>query len=47
MRLATRDSAVHELLNEVRHLLKPLSALEEPDLVRRVKEEMATASLKA
>ncbi len=42
LRLATRDASVHELLTEVRHLLKPLSALEEPDLVRRVKEEIAT-----
>jgi 2-polyprenyl-6-methoxyphenol hydroxylase-like FAD-dependent oxidoreductase len=42
LRLATRDPAVHELLTEVRHLLKPLSALAEPALVRRVEEEMAT-----
>jgi 2-polyprenyl-6-methoxyphenol hydroxylase-like FAD-dependent oxidoreductase len=42
LRLATRDPAVNELLTEVRHLLKPLSALKEPDLVRRVEEEMAT-----
>jgi hypothetical protein len=42
LRLATRDPVVHELLTEVQHLLKPLSALAEPDLVRRVEEEMAT-----
>lgn len=47
LRLATRDTAVNELLTEVRHLLKPLSALEEPDLVRRVKEEIETDRLAA
>jgi 2-polyprenyl-6-methoxyphenol hydroxylase-like FAD-dependent oxidoreductase len=45
LRLATRDPAIHELLTEVRHLLKPLSALAEPDLARRVEEEMATERL--
>jgi 2-polyprenyl-6-methoxyphenol hydroxylase-like FAD-dependent oxidoreductase len=41
-RIATRDPAVWKLMSEVRHLLKPLAALEEPGLVRRVKEEMET-----
>ena len=41
-RLATRDPAVCELFAEVRHLLKPLSALDDPELVRRVEAEMAT-----
>jgi 2-polyprenyl-6-methoxyphenol hydroxylase-like FAD-dependent oxidoreductase len=41
-RIATRDPAVYELFAEVRHLLKPLSVLEEPELVRRVEAEMAT-----
>jgi 2-polyprenyl-6-methoxyphenol hydroxylase-like FAD-dependent oxidoreductase len=41
-RIATRDPAVYELFAEVRHLLKPLSALDEPDLVRRVEAETAT-----
>jgi hypothetical protein len=30
------------LFAEVRHLLKPLSALDDPELVRRVEAEMAT-----
>jgi 2-polyprenyl-6-methoxyphenol hydroxylase-like FAD-dependent oxidoreductase len=41
-RLATQDPAVWELMSEVRHLLKPLAALEEPGLVRRLEAEMAT-----
>jgi len=41
-RLATRDPAVWKLMSEVRHLLRPLAALEEPGLVRRVETEMAT-----
>jgi 2-polyprenyl-6-methoxyphenol hydroxylase-like FAD-dependent oxidoreductase len=36
-RLAAQDAAVHRLLFEVRHLLKPRSALNDPDLVERVK----------
>jgi flavin-dependent dehydrogenase len=47
LRLATQDPAVNELLTEVRHLLKPLSALEEPDLVRRVEEEIETERVAA
>jgi 2-polyprenyl-6-methoxyphenol hydroxylase-like FAD-dependent oxidoreductase len=43
MRLAARDAEVHQLMLEVRHLLKPASALREPDLVRRVQSEMADA----
>jgi len=41
-RIATQDAAAWKLMSEVRHLLKPLAALEEPGLVRRVKEEMET-----
>jgi 2-polyprenyl-6-methoxyphenol hydroxylase-like FAD-dependent oxidoreductase len=41
-RIATSDSAVWKLMSEVRHLLRPLAALEEPELVRRVEAEMAT-----
>jgi len=41
-RIATRDPAVWKLMSEVRHLLRPLAALEEPGLVRRVEAEMAT-----
>jgi 2-polyprenyl-6-methoxyphenol hydroxylase-like FAD-dependent oxidoreductase len=40
-RLATRDLEAHRLLVEVRHLLKPMSALRAPDLQRRLEFEMA------
>ena len=40
-RIATRDPSVYELLSEVRHLLKPLVALDDPELVRRVNAEVA------
>ena len=43
-RIATRDPAVHKLVAEVRHLLKPLEALDEPALVRRMEAEMETLS---
>jgi 2-polyprenyl-6-methoxyphenol hydroxylase-like FAD-dependent oxidoreductase len=36
-RLAAEDGAVHKLIFEVLHLLKPQSALRDPDLVERVK----------
>jgi 2-polyprenyl-6-methoxyphenol hydroxylase-like FAD-dependent oxidoreductase len=36
-RLAAEDAAVHKLLFEVLHLLKPQSVLGDPDLVERVK----------
>jgi len=35
--LATEDAAVHKLLSEVLHLLKPQSCLRDPDLAERVK----------
>jgi hypothetical protein len=38
-RIATRDPSVHKLVSEVRHLLKPLEALDEPALVRRMEAE--------
>jgi 2-polyprenyl-6-methoxyphenol hydroxylase-like FAD-dependent oxidoreductase len=41
-RMATRDPAVWKLMSEVRHLLKPLAALEDPGLIRRVEAELAT-----
>jgi flavin-dependent dehydrogenase len=41
-RIATQDSVIHELVSEIRHLLKPLSLLKDPDLERRVEAEMAT-----
>jgi flavin-dependent dehydrogenase len=43
-RLAVRDAAVYELLTEIRHVLKPLSLLDDPSIVRRVKEEIANGS---
>jgi 2-polyprenyl-6-methoxyphenol hydroxylase-like FAD-dependent oxidoreductase len=41
--LAAEDPAVHKLLFEVLHLLKPRSALGDPDLVERVKALTAAA----
>jgi flavin-dependent dehydrogenase len=38
-RLAARDTEVFELLTDVRHLLKPLKALEDPLIADRIKEE--------
>jgi 2-polyprenyl-6-methoxyphenol hydroxylase-like FAD-dependent oxidoreductase len=43
-RLAVHDSEIYKLLIEIRHLLKPLSLLDDHSIVRRVKEEMANAS---
>jgi 2-polyprenyl-6-methoxyphenol hydroxylase-like FAD-dependent oxidoreductase len=43
-RLAARDAEVLELLTDIRHLLKPLSLLDDPSIVRRVKEEIAKGS---
>jgi 2-polyprenyl-6-methoxyphenol hydroxylase-like FAD-dependent oxidoreductase len=42
-RLCMRDEAVQRLAIEVWHMLKPYSALQDADLVRRVEEEMADA----
>jgi 2-polyprenyl-6-methoxyphenol hydroxylase-like FAD-dependent oxidoreductase len=42
-RLAAEDPAVHKLLFEVLHLLKPQSVLSDPDLVERVKAVAAPA----
>ena len=36
LRLAADDSAVHKLVMEVQHLLRPRSILQEPDLVERI-----------
>jgi 2-polyprenyl-6-methoxyphenol hydroxylase-like FAD-dependent oxidoreductase len=41
--LAARDAEVHELMLAVRYLVKPASALHDPDLVRRVQMELADA----
>ena len=43
-RLAARDASVFQLLIEVRHLLKPLTALEDPSIVSRTEEEVAQIS---
>jgi hypothetical protein len=42
--LAVRDVEIYKLLMEVRHVLKPLSALDDHSVVRRVKEEMENVS---
>ena len=39
-RLASEDADVHKLATEVNHLLKPQSALREPELAKRVMERM-------
>jgi 2-polyprenyl-6-methoxyphenol hydroxylase-like FAD-dependent oxidoreductase len=43
-RVAARDPAVHELVVAVRHLARPNDALREPELVERVRAEMAAAA---
>ena len=40
--LAARDASVFELLSDVRHLLKPLNALNDPSIVSRVESELAS-----
>jgi hypothetical protein len=42
-RLAAQDAAVHKLLVEVLHLLKPQSVLRDPEIVERVKALPAQA----
>jgi 2-polyprenyl-6-methoxyphenol hydroxylase-like FAD-dependent oxidoreductase len=44
MRLAARDPAVHKLVVEVWHLLKPQSVYQDPAFRQRVMEEMAAAA---
>ena len=41
-RLAVRDAGVFGMLTDVRNLLKPLSALDEPSIVSRVEDELAS-----
>jgi 2-polyprenyl-6-methoxyphenol hydroxylase-like FAD-dependent oxidoreductase len=41
-RLAARDETVYELLMDVRNLLKPLNVLDDPSIVRRVEDEIAS-----
>jgi len=42
-RIAERDAAVHRPTVEVWHMLKPRSVYQDPELVRRVQAELATA----
>ena len=41
-RLAARDAGVFELLVDVRNLLKPLEALNDPSIVSKVEDELAS-----
>ncbi len=43
IRLAAHDPKVHELMLSVRYLIKPASALHDPDLAQRVQMELADA----
>jgi hypothetical protein len=43
-RVAARDTEIYKLLVEIRHLFKPLSLLDDPSIVRRVKEEISQSS---
>lgn len=43
-RLAAEDADVHKTLAEVTHLLKPQSALREPELANGLKALMAAAA---
>ncbi|HET6843318.1 MAG TPA: hypothetical protein VFK06_16820, partial [Candidatus Angelobacter sp.] len=43
-RLAVHDGAIYEMLIGIRHVLEPLTLLDDPFIVKRVKEEMADAS---
>jgi 2-polyprenyl-6-methoxyphenol hydroxylase-like FAD-dependent oxidoreductase len=43
-RLAVLDAEIYKLLVEIRHVLKPLSLLDESSIVKRVKEEIADGS---
>jgi flavin-dependent dehydrogenase len=42
-RIAAHDAAVQKLLVEISHILKPLGTLRDPDLLRRVQDEMLCA----
>jgi hypothetical protein len=41
-RLAARDAAIFELVLDVRNLLKPLNVLDDPSIVSRVENELAS-----
>jgi flavin-dependent dehydrogenase len=40
-RLASRDASVYQLITEVRHLLRPMTALDTPELKQRIEAELA------
>jgi hypothetical protein len=42
-KLAARDPAVHKLVAEVAHLLKPRRVFQEPELQQRLRDVMAEA----
>jgi 2-polyprenyl-6-methoxyphenol hydroxylase-like FAD-dependent oxidoreductase len=42
VRLGAQDASIHKLMTEVNHLLKPQSALREPEVAERVAKLMAT-----
>jgi hypothetical protein len=42
-KLAARDPAVHKLVAEVAHLLKPRRVYQEPEIQQRLQEVMAEA----
>jgi hypothetical protein len=43
-RVAAEDAGVHQILFEVNHLMRPPSALRDPDIVSRVTAVMAASS---
>ena len=43
-RLASEDEAVHKLATEVNHLLRPQSALRDPEVAKRVMERITAAA---
>ncbi|MBV9105714.1 MAG: hypothetical protein JO313_06785 [Verrucomicrobia bacterium] len=43
-RVAVLDAEIYKLLVEIRHVLKPLSLLDDPSIAKRVKEEIADGS---
>jgi hypothetical protein len=43
LRLASEDATVHQIMSEVIHLVKPFSALRDPQIVSRVTALMAAS----
>jgi hypothetical protein len=44
LRLASEDASIHQVMSEVTHLVKPSSALRDPEIVSRVTELMAASA---